>query len=248
MIDLYRLSVSPGIDAMSCASCIAVGSSASGSTTRLTSPQASAVCGVEKIACQRKFLGAIDADDARQSLRQAPAGHDADARMRVGEARLCRGDQHVAGERQFEPAGDRDAVDRADHGLPALQDRGDRIGCSVGGVCRAHRVRRAAEFLEVEPGREGAAGAGQDEDADTVVGRELADGFVEVRRKSRDSAFIASGRFSVTTATAPVFSINNMFPPDVRDCNFAQALGAAKFECNHGDARGATTVEREKTA
>src|SRR4029077_5932355 len=73
--------------------------------------------GGHEVAGQRDFLGAKDADQAWQLLAETPARKNSDARMSVGEARLTRSDQDVASERDLDPAGDREAVDRADDRL-----------------------------------------------------------------------------------------------------------------------------------
>ena len=113
--------------------------------------------------------------DARQLLAEAPARHDADPRVRVGEAR-CRGrDQDVAAERQLETAGDREAVDRADdrqrtrgHGVEQALVR------AADGADDPRRAGRlAAQLLQVETGAEGAPGAGQDEHVDLAGPRQL---------------------------------------------------------------------------
>src|SRR5258707_11825629 len=53
---------------------------------------------------------------------EPPAGHDADPRVRVREARLARSDEHVARERELEAAGHGDAVHCADDRPIALAE------------------------------------------------------------------------------------------------------------------------------
>src|SRR3546814_6426496 len=76
--------------------------------------------------------------------------------MGVGEARVRRGDQYVAGERDLEAAGDRDTVDRTDHRLRAQFDGLHRILVGAFRIGGAEIGRVGAEFLEVEPRGEGA--------------------------------------------------------------------------------------------
>ena len=83
--------------------------------------------------------------------------------MGVGEARLRGRDQEVAGERDLEAAGHRDAVDRADHGLPERPEQLRRVGD------RPALAVRIAHLLQIEAGTEGAAGAGEDDHANFFV-------------------------------------------------------------------------------
>ena len=63
---------------------------------------------------------------ARDSFWLSPQpGQDADPGVGVGEARLAGRDQHVAGQRQLEAAGDGEAVDGADDGQRARRQRID---------------------------------------------------------------------------------------------------------------------------
>ena len=58
-----------------------------------------------------------EAADARESLRAAPAGDDAEVDLRLAESRLARCVADVAAERELAAAAEREAVDRGDRRL-----------------------------------------------------------------------------------------------------------------------------------
>jgi hypothetical protein len=91
----------------------------------------------------------------------------------VGEPGVLRRHEEVAGQRQLEPAGDRDAVDRADERLAVRWERALLLlgQHQVGGV-----ITPGTQLLEVDPGREGGVGAGEDHHVDLGVGLEAGDG------------------------------------------------------------------------
>src|SRR5690606_23061324 len=96
---------------------------------------------------------------------------DADAGVGVGKTRLFGGDQDIAHQRQFEAAGDGDAVDGADQRAIEAEDRGHQV---VGGDIVESAA--AADFLQVEAGAERAAAAGEDGGVDRVVFLQAAKG------------------------------------------------------------------------
>src|SRR5205823_2638577 len=111
--------------------------------------------GAQKVSGERELLRAHDADQARQLLAEPPAGEHADARVRIGETRVARCDEHVAGERDLEAAGDRYAVDCADDRLRARLHRADQVSSAPDRLARARTwAALAAELLEIEAGRE----------------------------------------------------------------------------------------------
>ncbi len=105
----------------------------------------------------------LGADDARQALRAAGAGQQAELDLGQAELRARHGDAVVGDERDLEPAAQRGAVDRGDDGLGAVLDR--RLDVVEGGA-----ARRLAELADVGAGDEGAAGADQDDRLDRIVG------------------------------------------------------------------------------
>ena len=142
------------------------------------------------------------ADGLGQEHREAPARHDADPRVGVGEPGPFGGDEEVAVQRELEAAGDGDAVDRADDRLvhqPGT-DRAGRAACAAVGAPRRGGSARRAELLQVEARAERGVGAGEDDHVDVVapVGLVQRDG--SRRSTSEDSALRASGRLSVTVA------------------------------------------------
>ena len=116
--------------------------------------------------------------DARQPLRAAGAGQQAEIDFRQAAAGGGHGHAVVTGERHFQAAAQRRAVDRGDHGLGRILDR-------VLHVEQARALRRLAEFGDVGAGDEGAAFADEHDRFRVRVG----DGLFEAARQS-----VAHGR------------------------------------------------------
>jgi hypothetical protein len=109
------------------------------------------------------------ADRAGQALGAAAAGDDPERDLRLAEARLLVGDDHVAGQRQLAAAAEGEAGDGGDQrrlsGGDALPEgHPGRVRC---GVERALRHRP-----DVGAGGEDLLGAGDDDAADLGVGVE----------------------------------------------------------------------------
>ena len=100
--------------------------------------------------------------------RPAGVGHEADADERGNEARLVRGDPHVAGEREREPRAGRGAVDDGEHRLLEPADRQhllvEPVTEALGDVARA-----GLKLLQVLADAETAPGAGEHDRADRRV-------------------------------------------------------------------------------
>ena len=126
-----------------------------------------------RVAGQRQLHRDAVGDAARQAQERA-AGRDERA-LDLGDAELglAGGDDEVAGQRDLEPAGDGEALDRRDERL-ARGALGDAREPAV-----AHpRALAAHEGLEIHAGAEARAGAGDDADRKVALGVEL----VERRR------------------------------------------------------------------
>ncbi len=122
--------------------------------------------GAERRSRKDRLQRRLRADQARQALRAAGAGDEAE--LDLGQAELGRGngDAVVADQRDLEAAAERCAVDRGDDRLRAVLDRGLRV--------RQARAReRLAEFGDVGAGDEGAPGADQHDRLDGGIGRRL---------------------------------------------------------------------------
>jgi hypothetical protein len=91
----------------------------------------------------------LDADRARQPLRAARAGQEAELHFRQRDLRVAAGDARVAAERQLEPAAHAGPVDRRDDRLGARLDDPDD-----GVERRLARRRGRAELAHVGAGRE----------------------------------------------------------------------------------------------
>ena len=86
----------------------------------------------------------------------------------IAEPGPARGDDQVAGQRDLEPAGDREALDRGDERLArrALDDAREAAVADP-------RALAGDEGLEVHAGAEARARAGEDADREVAVGVEL---------------------------------------------------------------------------
>ena len=93
-------------------------------TTLCTSPPLSAAAGPDRAAFQHHRQRGHGAHQARQALRAAGAGHQADLGLDQAEldARIVGDDAVVAGEADLQPAAQRQAVDGGDERLAALLD------------------------------------------------------------------------------------------------------------------------------
>src|SRR5262245_1420712 len=117
-------------------------------------------------------------DRARQPLRPARAGHDADLDLGLPELRRVGGDDDVARERDLAPAAERVAGDRRDHRLAhllhALPVAGDVVG-----LVHVH-VRPARHRPDVRARGKGLLAAGQNDRADAIVRVELEERVAEL--------------------------------------------------------------------
>ncbi len=118
-------------------------------------------------------LARADADALREQDREAPTGHDADARVGVGETGPIGGDEEVAVERDLEAPRHRDPVHRADQRLGVRQaarrgTRRARLRHTAEALALSHLA--GTELLEVDTRRERGIGAGEDHHVDVFVG------------------------------------------------------------------------------
>ena len=150
--------------------------------------------GVDEVPGRAHLPGAPQPDGLDEQDRQAPAGHDADTRVGVGERRPVGRDEEVAVERHLETTGDRRAVHRADEQLRVRRERAAerelaeavpavRVVRAVGGL--VERAPTVGELLEVDAGAERGIGAGQDHHVDVVARLAVADGPRDARRRAR---------------------------------------------------------------
>lgn len=177
-------------------------------TTELTSPPCAGGFSVKEVAAERQLLSARNADHARQFLGEPPAGHDADAGMRIGKAGIGGGNQDVAGNGNLEPPGDGNTVDRSDHWLATNLDRLDRI--FIGALCiRCTQIAGVrSQFFEVEACGKSAFAAPVRMTQRTLSSASTARiALANSLRSARDKAFIASGRLRVTMAMPSSISV-----------------------------------------
>ena len=106
-------------------------------------------------------------DPPGQPEQGAAGGEEPDSGLRDAELDALRRDQEVARERQLEPAGEGEALDRGDQRFagPLGEELVESLGHPLG-----------EERLEVHPGAEAASGAGQHAGGEPVVAVELVHG------------------------------------------------------------------------
>ena len=131
---------------------------------------------VDEVAGHAHLARSRDTDPLRQQHGEPPTRHHAHTRVGVGEPGAVGGDEEVARERELEPSGDRDTVDRADEQLRARRERAARreaprrVAAAHVGEALAGGGRRARpELLQVDARAERGIGPGEDHDVDTVV-------------------------------------------------------------------------------
>ena len=115
-------------------------------TTRSTRPMRSASSARDLPAGEDDVLGARRTDQARQPLRAAAAGDDAEQDLGLAELGVVGGDAEVARERELAPAAERVAVDRGDHrprdARPRASSASRKLAADRPRPRRARRTRR----------------------------------------------------------------------------------------------------------
>ena len=107
-----------------------------------------------RISADDDLQGLDRADEARQALRAAGTGKDAELHLRKSDPRAGRRDAMMTAERDLEAASEHGAVQRGDDRLRHRLDGIDHLD-------QGRRLRRLAEFRDVGAGRKGAACASQ---------------------------------------------------------------------------------------
>ena len=110
---------------------------------------------VDRAAGEDELLRDAEAADAREPLRAAPAGDDAEVDLGLAEPRVRRCVAEVAAERELAAAAEREAVDRRDGGLRHLLEQARRLVAERPPLLRLARAE-AAHVLDVRAGDEGA--------------------------------------------------------------------------------------------
>ena len=169
---LAAISAGSDIAAMVSASFIASSIRLAAGTTRDTRPGALGFGGVHHAAGEDQVHRLGLADRARQPLRAADAGNDAELDLGLAELRGVGGDDDVALHDQLAAAAERKARDRRDHRLARIRGR-----VPGGGEVAHERVDRGLvrHLLDVGAGGEGLLRAGDQDAADAVVGVEGGD-------------------------------------------------------------------------
>src|SRR5512133_2899919 len=136
-------------------------------------PQLVGALGRDRVAGQRQLHRDAVGDAARQAQERARGRDERALELGDPELGLAGRDDEVAGERDLEPAGHREALDRSDQRLAraALDDAGEAAVADP-------RALAGDEGLEVHARAEARAGALDDADREVAVGVEL----VERRR------------------------------------------------------------------
>ena len=126
-------------------------------------------------------LGLARADQARQSLRAAGAGDDAELDLRLADLDVVTGDSPVRGEGKLEAAAERVSGDRGDDRLRDGRDLGQGPG-QLGAELRDLGVAARRHLLDVGATGEGLLAAVEDHRADVVAVRRLLRGLREFGR------------------------------------------------------------------
>ncbi len=156
------------------------------------------LAGLDRIAGDDHLERLLGANQARQALRAAGAGQQAELDLGQPDAGAGDGNPEMAGERQLEAAPQCRPVQCGDHRLRHSLDRSDDLA-------EPRRLRRLAELGDVGAGKEGASGAGDHHGLDRRIVAGLAQRFGEpgahlvlervdrrvVDRDDRDLAFAA---------------------------------------------------------
>ena len=120
--------------------------------------------GGDRVAGERQLHREVVRDPLREPDQRAGGGDQPALDLRDADLRVARRDDQVAGERDLEAAGDREALDRRDDRLlrRPLRDAREAAALRVGPLAGHER-------LQVHPGAERAAGAREDRHAQVVV-------------------------------------------------------------------------------
>ena len=170
----------------------------------LDEPDAQRLLGADVTARQHEVLGPAVADVARQALRAAEARRDAEVDLGLAELGVLRGQADVAGQRQLAAAAEGEAVDGGDPGLRRRLDgrssrpgpaRAKRRACSAVRSFISAMSAPATNDLSPPPVSTTARTLSS---ADSSRAAASSRSLVSVL-----SALSASGRSTVTTATAP---------------------------------------------
>ncbi len=159
--------------------------SASAGTTFVTRPMRYASWGVDRLAGEEEVQGAAPADEAREALRPAVSGDEAELHLRLAELRVLAGDAEVARHRELAAAAQREAVHRGHDRLPhRLVGRDHRLAGERHRAGLAHAEPR--EFRDVRAGDERlGARPGDDHAPDRGVGAGRARAAVVRARRRR---------------------------------------------------------------
>src|SRR5690606_29291404 len=124
------------------------------------------------LAGEEELQRAAAPDEARESLRAAVPGTEAELHLQLPELRPVRRDADVAGHGELTPAAQREAVHRCDHRTARrLEPAEDSLTAQREGT-GARRIG-PGEFRDVRPRHERAPRAGEDDPAHVVARVEL---------------------------------------------------------------------------
>ena len=130
---------------------------------------------VDKVARETHFPGAVDTDEARQLLRQAPARQNAHARVRVCKSRMLTGEKEITGQGQLKSARHGGAVDRTNNRLWALLQGDHDRRLRAQPQSTGQQLRFIRERLQINARAENAACSGQHDGADRFRYGELSE-------------------------------------------------------------------------
>ena len=139
---------------------------APGSVKRATMPYCERLLGGDRVGGDRHLHRLAVADAARQPQQPAGGGEQPDARLGNPELGALGGDEQVARQRQLQPTGEREPLDRADQ---RLRRAPFRMNCIIGPMSSPR-----PNALRSMPAAEAASGTRQDPGRETGVAVQLA--------------------------------------------------------------------------
>ena len=165
----------------------------------------------ELAAEQQQLLRARDADEARQQPGRAAVRAEAALEERLPEAGRLGGDREVGGERELEAEPGRPAAHRADDRQLELREQLDQpVRLERRAALEAARPRSRPGRVGRHPVRAGAevgSAAGEDDDAERVVGRGRLERGDDAPDRGGVERILARGRSSVMRSTPSRLSI-----------------------------------------
>ena len=141
--------------------------------------------GAEKFTGEKQVLRACGSYDAGQPHRATSAGQQAVVGMGIADLCAASGKHQVAAEHQLEATGQGQSIERGDHRLGEAVQPVHRGQDAVEKQTRAVRSRLRSDVLEIGPGAEGPACAGEDDRPHVLVPLGVVQGLIDAAEHLR---------------------------------------------------------------